>query len=250
MFTNDQLVRCAQHAFQAIRSSGIHVAGMLLGLALILPSPASFAVPIRIEQYWDSVNSAGPDVWTIRSVAFVDDSLFTGVGVEQGFISYLGISQIKNGVGQTFTTAVLPTTPSYTDDRSIFAQFTNGTTFDYLHHVDTGGGARTALQDSAGVLTGQDVTVRGFGNQWAPELIIWQSGGTGTGFDRYQLNRTAVTLPNPPPTVPEPGVFTLFATGLLLLWLVNRRRRPERPVHSQPKYNHHLHKRLDTACAC
>ena len=184
-------------------------------LAAILALPAS-AATIRVDQLWYrfiQIGAVTDPTLTIDSVAIFDDAGITGVGIERVPVGYFSLTVRDNGIGQNFLLVDFPDPVSVDEDGNIAAVFQDGV-FQTLSNVSTSGGLpRASLIDGNNGNNAGGLNVSGGSLFWFfPISGVWE----------YTLQSTTVT--GSIPVVPVPAAIWLFASGLLGLAGVARRK--------------------------
>ncbi len=160
-------------------------------LLLLLPQLGN-AATVRVEQEWFRFIQIGavtdPNL-VVDTVAIIDSSSISGVGIEQTPLSYFSMLYTDNGLPSSFNVAMTPS--------DVTAQFQDGI-FQFFS------GNTTPWQNSA---------AGGFNVSTATGELFWLFPISGVW--EFTLQTTDVILPAAP--VPLPATAWLMAPALLLL---------------------------------
>ena len=186
----------------------------LILTGVLLGSMTAQAANIRIEQTWLSPNFA-TNGRLINTLALLDETLITGVGVEDAPLLVFTHTVLQNGVGQNFNRATFTDPPNLMEEGNSGARFVDGV-FSNLFNVNNGGAARVGLING-----GQPFNSAGgyaiFANNAAGTFELrWFFPISGDESFLLDQSATVVTFPQ---AVPVPGGLVFFLSGLGVLMI-------------------------------
>ncbi|MEO1657945.1 MAG: hypothetical protein AAFR65_09505 [Pseudomonadota bacterium] len=198
-------------------SSTVRLSCMAIVIAFMALAPAS-AAQIRYEQMWDA--AAQPEVQgNIITTAFWDDSTITGVGREFVTLTYFGVLRELNGIGQNFSTALLPgpeAPPPSAGGPNTMAAFYQDGVLQVVGNVTGSGNGFVSL-------TSDGTTPNGLGVSFRQRAGIYQLlyALPVSGQWNYNLVSSEIIVPSPDP-VPLPGAAIPFLFGAAMIGAARR----------------------------
>lgn len=191
----------------------------LVFVVALLNLTAVQAANIRIDQTWLSPNFAA-NGRLINTVALLDETLISGVGVEDAPLLVFTHSVLQNGIGQNFNRATFTDPPNLVEEGNSGARFVDGV-FSNLFNVNNGGAARVGLINGGPPFNSAGGYAIFANNAAGTFELRWFFPISGDESFLLDQSATVVTFPQ---AVPVPGglVFLLSGLGVLMTGRNNR----------------------------